>query len=62
MNTLGWCNLIICLFLPFQNIILGAQTKALSGYHLTKKVMLGGEGAWDYLTLDAKTRRLYISR
>lgn len=62
MNTLGWCNLIICLLLPFQNIILGAQTKVLSGYHLTKKIMLGGEGGWDYLTLDAKARRLHISR
>jgi YVTN family beta-propeller protein len=62
MNTLGWCNLIICLLLAFHNIILGAQTKAVSGYHLTKQVMLGGEGGWDYLTLDSKARRLYIAR
>ena len=31
-------------------------------YHLIKKVTLGGEGGWDYLTLDAASRRLYISR
>ena len=31
-------------------------------YHLIKKITLGGEGGWDYLTLDAASRRLYISR
>jgi DNA-binding beta-propeller fold protein YncE len=33
-----------------------------SGYHLIKKVKLGGEGGWDYLTVDPASRRLYISR
>jgi hypothetical protein len=33
-----------------------------SGYHLIKKVTLGGEGGWDYLTVDAASRRLFISR
>lgn len=32
-----------------------------SGYHLTKKTILGGEGGWDYLTVDSKARRVYIS-
>lgn len=32
------------------------------GYHLVKTYDLGGEGGWDYLTLDDVTRRLYISR
>jgi YVTN family beta-propeller protein len=45
-----------------QSILLGAQTKPSSGYHLARKVTLGGEGGWDYLTLEAKARRLYISR
>ena len=31
-------------------------------YHLVQKVTLGGEGGWDYLTVDAGARRLYISR
>jgi YVTN family beta-propeller protein len=31
------------------------------GYHLIKKVVLGGEGFWDYLTVDSAARRLYIS-
>jgi len=33
-----------------------------SGYHLIKKVSLGGEGFWDYLALDGPSRRLFISR
>jgi DNA-binding beta-propeller fold protein YncE len=33
-----------------------------SGYHLLKKYPLGGEGGWDYLTLDSAARRLYIAR
>jgi YVTN family beta-propeller protein len=32
-----------------------------SGYHLIKKTVLGGEGGWDYLTVDSKARRVYIS-
>ena len=33
-----------------------------SGYHLVKKIKLGGEGGWDYLIFDSATRRLFISR
>ena len=33
-----------------------------SGYHLVKKIKVGGEGFWDYITFDSPTRRLFISR
>jgi YVTN family beta-propeller protein len=33
-----------------------------SGYHIAKTFKLGGEGGWDYLTVDSKARRVYISR
>jgi YVTN family beta-propeller protein len=44
--------------------LLPSTTRAASapGYHLVKTYNLGGEGGWDYLTLDDVTRRLYISR
>jgi DNA-binding beta-propeller fold protein YncE len=32
------------------------------GHHVIKKLELGGEGGWDYLTVDNAARRLYISR
>jgi DNA-binding beta-propeller fold protein YncE len=33
-----------------------------AGLHLIKSIPLGGEGGWDYLTLDGDTRRLYVTR
>jgi len=32
------------------------------GYHVIKKIQLGGEGGWDYITVDSAARRLYVSR
>ncbi len=49
---------------PFilQSAILCAQTPPQSGYHLLQRIKLGGDGGWDYLTLDVSTRRLFIAR
>jgi DNA-binding beta-propeller fold protein YncE len=33
-----------------------------SGYHLIKKMTVGGDGGWDYLTVDSEARRIYLSR
>ena len=33
-----------------------------SGYHIIKRLKVGGEGGWDYLIVDGAARRLYISR
>lgn len=37
-------------------------TPAAPGYHLLKKIEVGGEGGWDYLSVDSAGRRLYVSR
>ena len=34
---------------------------APSGYHLIGDIKVGGEGGWDYLTVDPAARRLYVS-
>ncbi len=39
-----------------------ARAAAGSGYHVVTSYKVGGEGGWDYLTVDAAARRLYISR
>ncbi|HKV74025.1 MAG TPA: hypothetical protein VJN95_05870 [Gemmatimonadales bacterium] len=31
------------------------------GYHLAKKITVGGDGGWDYALVDAAARRLYVS-
>jgi YVTN family beta-propeller protein len=44
-----------------QGAALEAQTKPAPAYHVIKQFKLGGEGGWDYLTIDPKARRLYVS-
>src|SRR3954471_864644 len=34
---------------------------ASTGYHVLGDVKIGGEGGWDYLTVDSAARRLYVS-
>jgi DNA-binding beta-propeller fold protein YncE len=38
-----------------------AQEQKPGGYHLLKKHVLGGEGGWDYMALDGRTRLLYVT-
>jgi|HubBroStandDraft_3_1064219.scaffolds.fasta_scaffold00465_6 DNA-binding beta-propeller fold protein YncE len=40
----------------------GAQAAGGSGYKVTQKYTVGGEGGWDYLTMDSAGRRLYLTR
>src|ERR671938_1204111 len=54
-------SLLILLLLLFTSATLRAQSNS-SGYHVIKQIKLGGEGGWDYLTFDAKGKRLFISR
>ncbi len=51
--------LFICVLVLLASLVLAAGS---SGYHVAKKTVLGGDGGWDYLTVDAKARRIYISR
>lgn len=39
-----------------------AQDSGTPQYHLVKKVVLGGEGGWDYFKADPKTHRIFIGR
>ncbi|HEY0781742.1 MAG TPA: YncE family protein, partial [Thermoanaerobaculia bacterium] len=32
------------------------------GYHVEKRLTLGGDGGWDYLIADGAARRLYVTR
>jgi YVTN family beta-propeller protein len=60
------CTTILLIFVLFITVDY-AQTESAkgqspSGFHLIKKVELGGEGGWDYLIIDSQARRLYVSR
>ena len=50
------CGLVLALSLSTS--VLAAD----SGYHITQTYKLGGEGGWDYLTIDTASRQLFISR
>ena len=43
-------------------LLISTTAFAASGYHVVNKLLLGGEGGWDYLTVDSTAHRLYISR
>jgi hypothetical protein len=45
-----------------RHVVAAPQAAGSSGYHLIKKVKLGGTGGWDYLTVDQATHRVFISR
>lgn len=50
-------------FLLFCSLLACSVSYAADpGYHLIKELRPGGEGGWDYLTVDPTARRLYLSR
>src|SRR5262245_51586179 len=50
----------IILVLPCA-ICFAAAVAAASGYHILRQIAIGGEGGWDYLSVDSPARRLYVS-
>src|SRR6202041_1734589 len=46
----------------FISLLATFSTAADPAYHVIKTYKLGGDGGWDYLTLDSSSHRLYISR
>jgi DNA-binding beta-propeller fold protein YncE len=56
-------SILACATLAF---VLSAATGTVAPvdgpYKVLKKYELGGEGGWDYLSIDAEARRLYIAR
>ena len=50
-----------CLFLYNVKTRAARTAAAGSGYKLSGKIPVAGEGGWDYLVVDANARRLYLS-
>src|SRR5712692_3160179 len=53
---------LVVLALSAALVALQAATSQGAGYHLVKKITLGGEGGWDYFTVDPATHRVFIPR
>jgi len=43
-------------------LLISVNVHAESGYHVINKLPFGGEGGWDYLTMDSSAHRLFIAR
>ena len=43
-------------------LFIGARVLAQSEWTVTRTLHVGGEGGWDYLTVDPQTHRLYVPR
>src|SRR6202521_641561 len=52
--------LAICVPLLFPGVF--RATAQNSGYRVLRSIMLGGEGGWDYVTVDSDAKRIYIPR
>ena len=42
-------------------VLWASVVAAASGYQITSKIPISGQGSWDYLTADENNRRLYVS-
>jgi YVTN family beta-propeller protein len=57
-----WYALVCCIVSPLVlTAAAGAQTSS-STTMKTHKIAVGGDGGWDYLTVDSAGKRLYVSR
>lgn len=48
--------LAVCMAMSFT-----VARAAEPNYHLLKEIAVGGEGSWDYLSVDSAARRLYVT-
>ena len=53
---------IVCL-LGFLALVAATSSvqSAEPEYHFLKEISVGGDGGWDYLSIDESARRLYVS-
>jgi YVTN family beta-propeller protein len=42
-------------------LVIAGMALASEGYHVLSTIKIGGQGFWDYLTMDNANRRLYVS-
>src|ERR1700691_1318603 len=59
----GWIRRIgpLAALALIASVVVYAAPQA-SGYKIIKRMPVGGEGGWDYLTMDPDSHRLYVAR
>lgn len=51
----------LCTLLAFSASSPAAQPTGVVDYHIVKRIVLGGQGFWDYMGFDNANRRLFVS-
>ncbi len=59
--NINTCWFSACVALSLCAPAAGPLTGAEGPYHFLKEIPVGGDGGWDYLSVDAAGRRLYVS-
>src|SRR5437870_2552838 len=59
MKTYAWPlgSIVLCILGLLSAPLYGAE----GPYHFIKEIPVGGEGGWDYLSIDSPAQRLYVS-
>ena len=57
----NYWQFIGAIVLGILSIATGPACRADGPYRLVKEIAIGGEGGWDYLSIDSAARRLYVS-
>ena len=57
-NRLRWLRLLV---LGCASFATTCTSGADAPYRFLKEIPIGGEGGWDYLSVDAAARRLYVT-
>lgn len=61
MKTVCQMTIPLLAFFVFQCSNMPAQKPQTTDFHLIKKTVVGGDGFWDYITVDTGSRQLYLS-
>lgn len=51
----------VCRTLILFGFVIAVAARAQSSYSLLKEIPVGGDGGWDYVSVDSAARRLYVS-
>ncbi len=61
LSVLSWACILTFSILLLSPVVFHAAPQD-SGYRVLRSIKLGGEGGWDYVTVDSAARHVYIPR
>lgn len=61
-SRINFITLLLCTLMLAAIASTAVEAQPATGYHVANRITVGGgEGGWDYLTVDSEARRLYLS-